>query len=45
MNKMEFYLLVALIAGLGGALIWVLRPIVWAAWPDETRQPSPEAAT
>lgn len=43
MNKMEFYLVIALIAGLGGSLIWVLRPIVWAAWPDETKQPEADA--
>jgi len=37
MSKVHFFLMIAAIAGLGGALIWPLRPLVWAAWPTETQ--------
>jgi proton-dependent oligopeptide transporter, POT family len=41
MTKVEFYLIIAAIAALGGATIWVLRPIVWSAWPDEIERLNP----
>jgi POT family proton-dependent oligopeptide transporter len=36
MSKVEFFLMIAAIAAAGGAMIWPLRPLVWAAWPNET---------
>jgi POT family proton-dependent oligopeptide transporter len=36
MSKVDFYLMIAAIAGLGGAIIFVLRPIAWSAWPERS---------
>jgi POT family proton-dependent oligopeptide transporter len=41
MSKPGFFLMIAAIATAGGFTIWPLRPLVWAAWPNETQPVAP----